>query len=64
MEIKEIHELAYKALEYLIKNKTCDCDALKEARETFEDGLTCLMCRKPKEKDGQSCCEDCGGLNI
>ena len=28
----------------------------------FESGLTCMMCRQPKEKDGHTCCEDCAGL--
>ena len=28
----------------------------------FESGLTCMMCREPKEKDGHTCCEDCAGL--
>lgn len=28
----------------------------------FESGKTCMMCRRPKENDGHTCCEDCGGL--
>ena len=28
----------------------------------FESGLTCMMCRQPKENDGHTCCEDCAGL--
>ena len=30
--------------------------------EQLESGLTCMMCRKEKENDGHSCCEDCGGI--
>jgi hypothetical protein len=30
--------------------------------EQLESGLTCMMCRKPKENDGHTCCEECAGL--
>jgi len=30
--------------------------------EQLESGLTCMMCRKPKENDGHTCCEECTGL--
>lgn len=28
----------------------------------LESGLTCMMCRKPKQNDGHTCCEECAGL--
>jgi len=30
--------------------------------EQLESGITCMMCRKPKENDGHTCCEECAGL--
>ena len=30
--------------------------------EQLESGLTCMMCRKPKQNDGHTCCEECAGL--
>ena len=30
--------------------------------EQLESGLTCMMCRKPKQNDGHICCEECAGL--
>ena len=30
--------------------------------EQLESGLTCMMCRKPKDNDGHTCCEECAGL--
>jgi hypothetical protein len=30
--------------------------------EQLESGLTCMMCRKLKEDDGHTCCEECAGL--
>ena len=30
--------------------------------EQLESGKTCMMCRKEKENDGHTCCEDCGGV--
>jgi hypothetical protein len=30
--------------------------------EQLESGLTCMMCRKPKENDVHTCCEECAGL--
>ena len=30
--------------------------------EQLESGLTCMMCRKPKQNDGHTCCEECASL--
>jgi hypothetical protein len=30
--------------------------------EQLESGKTCMMCRKEKENDGHTCCEDCCGV--
>ena len=34
----------------------------REQALSMPSGLTCMMCRQPKEKDGHTCCEDCAGL--
>lgn len=28
----------------------------------YHDGKTCMMCKKPKENDGHTCCEECAGV--
>lgn len=39
-----------------------DLFAVVGQSEQLESGLTCMMCRKPKQNDGHTCCEECAGL--
>jgi hypothetical protein len=59
LTIEQMDEIVFES-QRLVKKLTIPVDVGR--REQLESGLTCMMCRKPKEKDGHSCCEDCGGL--
>jgi len=59
LTIEQMDEIVFES-QRLVKKLTIPVDVGR--REQLESGLTCMMCRKPKENDGHSCCEDCGGL--
>ena len=42
--------------------KNCSIPNVVGQNEQLESGLTCMMCRKPKQNDGHTCCEECAGL--
>lgn len=44
------------------RKKQCNIHDVVLRSEQLESGLTCMMCRKPKENDGHTCCEECVGL--
>ncbi len=51
----------YKSLVRLL-NKALRIHDVSGRSEQLESGLTCMMCRKPKQNDGHTCCEECAGL--
>ena len=44
------------------RTKQCNIHDVVLRSEQLESGLTCMMCRKPKQNDGHTCCEECAGL--
>jgi hypothetical protein len=44
------------------RKQQCNIHDVVLRSEQLESGLTCMMCRKPKENDGHTCCEECAGL--
>jgi hypothetical protein len=47
-------------LETAVEN--CSIPDVVGQSKQLESGKSCMMCRKEKENDGHTCCEDCGGV--
>jgi len=53
--IEQIMNKFFKTLKNEVKT-------LNDSSIEYENGLTCMMCRKSKLNDGHTCCEECAGL--